>query len=339
MLKIIIFLILFQSVLTAHDLTGTGASFPYKFLKSAFNKYKDHKNIEVKYTPTGSKSGFQSLKNQSVDFAAVDMFLNDDLIKSFPYPNELIHIPICLSGIGIAFNLNEISNINLSAKVISEILIRNITNWNDAKIKELNPNITLPDLEIIVILRQGGSGSTYLLTQYLSKLNAIWNLSFGSSLDINFPGCLFAKDSNQMQTLLTQITGSFGYLAYSYKKPKGFNFASIENIAGNFIKPSTKSISQAANISIPSDTRVSMINTNAQNGYPISSFSWIITYKNQNYKNKSKKNYENLKELLFWITSDGQKHTKITGYSPLPNNVKKISKKIIDSLTFNESKH
>ena len=336
-MKKIIFLVIFlvSTNCFAIDLKGTGATFPYKFLKSAFDSY-EKKNIDTKinYIPSGSKKGYESLKSQSVDFSAVDMYLKDELLKTFPYPNEIIHIPICVSGIGIAYNVKNVGTLNLSAKIISEILIRNITNWNDPEIKKLNPDKQLPNLEIIVILREGGSGSSYLLTQYLSKLNNLWKLTFGELLEIKFPGCILAKNSEQMQKLLSQVPGSFGYLAYSYKDGENFNFAAIENINGHYIKPSTKSISEAANIPLPTDTRISIIDSNSEKGYPLSSFSWIITYKNQNYNTKNLNKYTELKSLLTWIVQNGQSHTEKTGYSPLPQKAKLAAKNVIEQLYF-----
>ncbi len=230
--------------------------------------------------------------------------------------------------------MQDIGELKLSAKLISEILIKNITNWNDKKIQSLNPNIKLPDLEIVVIIRSGGSGSTYLLTKYLSKLNLLWKNSFGTKLEINFPGCLLANNSQQMQKLLSQIPGSFGYIAYSYKDNDKFKFAAVENITGNYIKPSIKTITNSANTKLPNDSRTSLINSNAKNGYPLSSFSWIITYENQNYNNKEKLTHKELKKLLKWLVNDGQQYNKTTGYSPLPENAKKIANNIVNKISY-----
>ena len=336
---ILIFILLSNNYLFSYDLVGTGASFPYQFLKIAFEDYSNKHNLTINYNPTGSKNGFESLKKQEVDFSAVDMFLNDKLINSFPYPKDIIHVPICISGIGIGYNVKNIKNLNLTAKVLSEILIKKITNWNDKKIQKLNPKIKLPNLEIVVILRKGGSGSTYLLTQYLSKLNSLWKLSFGKSLEINFPGCILANNSSHMQKLLSQIPGSIGYVGYSYKKNNNFQFAAIENLRGNFIKPTIDSISNAANITLPKDSRASMINSNSNNGYPISSFSWIITYKNQNYNKRNKQKLIDLQNLLKWLTTDAQKLTTKAGYSPLPNNVREIATNILDTMTYKKIKN
>jgi len=216
---------------------GSGANFPHPFLKEAFDQYSTSMNVSINYTPHGSKNGYIDLKNQEVDFAAVDLFLSDKLINQLPEPRDILHIPITLSGIGIAYSLPNIQDLNLTPTVLAELLIGKITHWNDPKIQALNPNSSLPNLKVIRITREAGSGSTYILTQYLSFLNSAWKQSFGVSSTLEIPGTLRAKNSQEMGELIAQIPGSIGYIGIAYQKLFGLSFAAMQNSAGLFIKP------------------------------------------------------------------------------------------------------
>ena len=328
------------SALTAKtEIIGSGASYPYTFLKDAFKQSDKKHKIKFKYTPNGSKNGFFELKDKKVNFAVVDLFINDKLLATFPKNTEIIHIPVTLSGITIGTHVPGISDIKLTAQIFAEILIQKITNWKDPKIQELNTNLDLPDLEIIPIIRQGGSGSTFILTQYLSFMIPAWKNSYNVDPNLNIPGTLQAYNTQMMKKLLNQIPGSIGYLGFgSVENSDKFSIAHMENLKGDFIKPSLDSISLAATMKIPNDTRVSCIYTDTPNAYPLSSFSWLILDKELSNSFKSKRDAKKFKNFLKWITSDAQSNAKSLNYAPLPENVIKLSSINIDSLTFKTKK-
>ena len=322
--------LLFSSI----NFNGTGASFPFKFYDAIFSDYQDKKNITVTYTPNNSRHGFMALKSQSVDFSGVDLFVNDSLIKTLPEPKQLLHIPTCLGGIGIAFNIDGLNALNLSSKVLSKIILQEITNWSDPAIQGLNPDVSLPDLEIVVITRQGGSGSTFILTQYLSDMHDAWGAQIGTNSSLDLLNTLQAKTTTHMGKLISQIPGSIGYLAYNYGADFSLKFAAIENKSGNFITPNTASVSESANTEIPADARVFCTGTMSKNGYPLSSFSWLILYQEQSYNNRTKKEAKALKKFLKYIVKNGNNYADSLGYAPVPDAAKNVSLSILNTMTF-----
>ena len=331
---LLLILILSSINIYSTHFNSSGASFPYKFLQSSFNSFSEKNNISVHYSTVGSKQGYLDLKNEKVDFSGVDLFLNDTLLSNFPENKEILHIPICLSGIGIAYNIPNVGNIKLTAKIISQILLGQIKTWNHDSIKIINPKLKLPDLDIIVILRDKGSGSTYILTQYLSSLDLSWKNSFGISSTLFIPGTLVARDTSSMGKLISQIPGSFGYIGYSYAKDYNLTFAKVENSAGYFIEPTNKSISKSADIKIPKDARISLTSSSSKFGYPLSSFSWLILYKEQSYNKKTLEDTIQLKSLLTGIVTTEQEKIQDLGYAKLPYSVRQVAIDNINSITY-----
>ena len=186
--------------------------------------------------------------------------------------------------------------------------MQEITNWSDPAIQGLNPDVSLPDLEIVVITRQGGSGSTFILTQYLSDMHDAWGAQIGTNSSLDLLNTLQAKTTTHMGKLISQIPGSIGYLAYNYGADFSLKFAAIENKSGNFITPNTASVSESANTEIPADARVFCTGTMAKNGYPLSSFSWLILYQEQSYNNRTKKEAKALKKFLKYIVKNGNNY-------------------------------
>ncbi len=323
----------FSSVSFA-KISGSGASFPYPFLEEVFKVYKSQHNITVEYKPHGSKNGYLDLKQQNVDFAAIDLYLNDALMEQLPHPTDILHFPITLSAIGMAYSIPGVSNLRLSPELVSEILIGRITHWDAPAIQALNPNIQLPHLKIILITRAKGSGSTYVLTQYLTYLNPAWKSSFGVTAELNIPGTLIAKSSDEVGELLSQIPGSFGYIGTAYQRPYNLSFAAMKNAAGNFVYPSLDSIKEAATLSIPKDGRISCIFTDAPQGYPITSFSWLILYQEQFYQKRSKKHAEKIVHFLKWMITYSPNIADQLRLPSLPENAQQTNQNLLKQLTY-----
>ena len=296
-------------------LNGGGATFPYPLYQKMFQNYKSTTTTIVKYEAIGSGKGYKKLKAEELQFAATDMFFDSKLLSELP--RAVIHIPICLGSVALAYNLPGKPDIQLNSDIISDIFQGTITQWNDPKIQAINPSILLPDLFIVPIHRSDSSGSTFIFTEYLSKTSPDWKEQIGITPTLE--GCMgmAAENSLQAAKMLQQIPGSISYQELSYCLANNQSVAKIQNQKGNYIRPTLASVSQAGNTNLPMDGRISLTNTDSAEGYPIASFSWIVVYKEQNYANQTKAQAEDLVKFLVWMTHDGQKIVEESGYSPL----------------------
>lgn len=309
-----------------------GATFPYPLYQKLFQNYKSSTGVNVKYAPIGSGKGYQQLKSDAYQFSASDMFFDNTLLAELP--RKAIHIPICLGAVAIAYNLPGNPEIQLNSEIISKIYQGEIKKWNDTKIQTINPAVSLPDLLIVPIHRSNSSGTTYIFTEFLSKTNTNWKEEFGitPSLD-SIPG-ISVENSVESAKALHQIVGGITYQELAYCLANNQTVAKIQNQKGNFIKPSVTTISLAGNTQIPADGRISLTNTDNPNGYPISSFSWIILYKDQNYNNQTKQQAQELAKLVWWMTHDGQKLVEESGYSPLHKKTIETIEQILKGLSY-----
>lgn len=314
-------------------LTGAGATFPLPYYNLAFKTYKDSTGIAVTYGGIGSGGGIRSLKDQIVDFAGSDAFLSDKEISEMP--SQTIHIPTCLGAVVLAYNLPEIKELKLNGTIIAGIYLGKITKWNDPQIKAINANISLPDKPINAIYRSDGSGTTYVFSDYLSKVSEDWATQVGSGKALKWPAGLAAKGNPGVAGTISQTEGAIGYIGSEYAFALKIPVALLQNQAGNFITPSTESISAAASIELPSDSRAMITNSPAADAYPISCFTWIIVYKEQAYNNHSRQQAEANVKLLDWMLSDAAQDlsTKVH-YSPLPPAAKQNARLLLQSVTF-----
>lgn len=315
-------------------LTGAGATFPLPYYNLAFKTYKDSTGIAVTYGGIGSGGGIRSLKDQIVDFAGSDAFLSDKEISEMPSP--MIHIPTCLGAVVLAYNLPKIKELKLNGTIIAGIYLGKITKWNDPQIKAINAHISLPDKPINAIYRSDGSGTTYVFSDYLSKVSEDWAVQVGSGKALKWPAGLAAKGNPGVAGTISQTEGAIGYIGSEYAFALKIPVALLQNQAGNFITPGTESISAAASIELPSDSRTMITNSPAADAYPISCFTWIILYKEQAYHNRSRQQAEANVKLMDWILSDAAQNlsTKVH-YSPLPPTAKENARLLLQSVTFN----
>ncbi|MEE0961242.1 MAG: phosphate ABC transporter substrate-binding protein PstS [Bacteroidales bacterium] len=320
-----------QSSQLSDELSGAGATFPLSFYNVVFEEYATKNKTVTSYGAIGSGGGIRNLKDGVVDFAASDAFLTDEEIKTMP---EVIHIPTCMGAVVLAYNLKGVENLNLSSEVIADIFAGNIRKWNDAKIKELNPQASLPDVEIIPVYRSDGSGTTFVFTDYLTKVSKEWETKYGRGKSVNFPIGLAAKGNTGVAGVISNTANTIGYIGSEYAFAQKIPYAGIKNLQGEIILPSTESISKAASGEIPQDTRCSITNSDAKGAYPISCFTWILVYKEQNYSKRDKLQAETTVNLLEYIlSSEAQAIAKDVHYAPLPeklieqcqNNLKQIT--------------
>jgi len=318
-------------------LTAAGASFPYPLYDKMFKNYSQQNDIQINYRPIGSGGGIRQIKNKIVDFAGTDAFIKDKQMKNVD--GNILHIPTCIGAVVVSYNV-DIGNasLKLTSDVLADIFLGNITKWNDPAIKKINPKADLPDQEITVVHRADGSGTTFIFSDYLSKVSNEWRTKVGAGKSLSWPVGLGGKANAGVAGLIKQQPGSIGYVEYIYAKQNNLPVSVIQNKSGNYVSPSVKSCSKAAEIDIPKDTRVTITNTDAPQGYPITSFTWLVLYKEQNYGSNTLKKTQAKLDLLWWMIHDGQKYTKQLDYAPLPENAIKRAEKILKSVTFDGKK-
>ena len=314
-------------------LTAAGATFPMPFYNLAFKKYTKETGLLLTYGGIGSGGGIRSLKDQVVDFGATDAFLSDKDLKENPL--KVVHIPTCIGAVVIAYNLPGVEGIKLSNQLLEDIFMGEITMWNDTKIKEANPTVTFPDMKITVVHRSDGSGTTFIFSDYMSKISSKWEEKVGRGKSLLWPTGIGAKGNPGVAGTISQTKGSVGYIGSEYAFAQNISFAQVQNQSGNYINPTIASISASAKGEIPTDTRIMLTNSLDPDAYPISGFTWIIFYREQAYNARSKAQAEETIKFLEWIISpEAQAVAQSVHYAPLPEKAVELSKEILNSITY-----
>ena len=316
----------------AQELSGAGATFPLPFYNVIFEEFAQKNGDAVAYGGIGSGGGVRNLHDKIVDFAASDAFLTD---KEMSEMNAVIHVPTCMGAVVLAYNLDGVEELNLSGNVIAEIFAGNIKMWNDERLVALNPGVNLPAESIIPVFRSDGSGTTFVFTDYLTKVSPMWKEKYGAGKSVNFPSGQAAKGNPGVAGVIKQTKNSIGYVGSEYAFAQKIPYARIENQRGELVEPTAESISAAASGEIPADTRCSITNSDAEGAYPISTFTWMIIYKEQNYSNRTKEQAVATLDLLKYILSDeAQNITSVVHYAPLPAKAKELSMTNLKFVTY-----
>ncbi len=316
------------------ELLGAGATFPQPLYSKMFDAYNQQYKIKVNYQGIGSGGGINQLIKKTVDFAGTDAFMTEKELQSAGAP--VLHIPTCLGAVVLAYNLPGSPRLNFTPETIAGIFMGTITKWNDPQIASANPGIALPNLTMSPVHRADGSGTTFIFTEYLAKANNAWKEKMGVGKSVNWPaGSIGQKGNPGIAGYVKQTPGAIGYVELLYAIQNKMAYGNVKNKAGKFIEPSLRSVSAAANVKIPDDTNVSLTNTDAAAGYPISGFTWLIFFKEQNYGGKTKERAATLAKLLMWSVGNGQRHVEPLQYAPLSKEAAAKSVKIIGSMTYN----
>ena len=317
----------------AQELSGAGATFPLPFYNAVFEQFAETKGDAVAYGGIGSGGGVRNLRDKIVDFAGSDAFLTE---KEMSQMDPVIHIPTCMGAVVLAYNLEGVEELRLTGEIIADIFAGNIKMWNDERIKSLNPQALLPNEALIPVFRSDGSGTTFVFTDYLTKVSQMWASKFGAGKSVNFPVGQAAKGNPGVASVIKQTRNSIGYVGSEYAFAQKIAYAKIQNQDGEFVAPSSASISAAASGDIPADTRTSITNSATKGAYPISTFTWMIIYKEQNYSDRSKEQAMATLDLIQYILSDeAQKITAFVHYAPLPTKAKEISLANLKTVTYN----
>ena len=316
----------------SQELSGAGATFPLPFYNVVFEQFRQANGDQVAYGGIGSGGGVRNLRDKIVDFAGSDAFLSD---KEMAEMAPVVHIPTCMGAVVVAYNLHGVKELKLSGEVIADIFAGNIKMWNNERIAALNPDIKLPSEVIIPVYRSDGSGTTFVFTDYLTKVSPVWASKYGTGKSVNFPAGQAAKGNPGVAGVIKQTKNSIGYVGSEYAFAQKIPYARIQNLRGEFVLPSSATISAAASGVIPADTRCSITNADAAGAYPISTFTWMIIYKEQNYSDRSKEQAAATLDLLKYILSDEAQHiTSEVHYAPLPAKAKELSMTNLKTVTY-----
>ncbi len=309
------------------SINGAGATFPYPLYSKWFSEYnKQFPDVRINYQSIGSGAGIKQFVSKTVDFGASDAPMKDDELAQAGAP--VLHVPTTLGAVVVSYNLPGVTTeLKFTPEVVAGIFLGQISKWNDAKIKQLNPQINLPDLYITPVYRSDGSGTTAVFTDYLSKVSVEWKKSVGEGKAVKWPAGLGGKGNEGVTGMIKQTPGSVGYVEQVYALTNKLPIGSIKNAAGQFVFPSLEAVTAAADSSLknmPADFRVSITNAAGAKSYPISAFTYILVYKKSETPAA-----KNVKEFLKWSMGKGQDYAKSLSYAPLP---KSLAQKILKSV-------
>ena len=316
------------------NLQGAGATFPNPLYQKWLSEYgKSHPNVRIDYQSIGSGGGVQQLKGQTVDFGASDSPMKDEDLKAAP--GEILHIPTVLGAVVITYNLNGITQpLRFSPEVIADIFLGKIKKWNDPKIAADNSGVNLPANDITVVHRSDGSGTSAVFTDYLSKVSPEWKEKVGTGTSPSWPVGLGGKGNEGVTGQVKSTPNTIGYVELAYAVQNKLPVAELKNASGSFITPSIDTVKAAAAASaanMPDDLRISITNATGPQAYPISSYTYILVYKNQKDAAKGKA----LVDFLWWGIHDGESFAKDLQYAPLPDDIVKRAEAKINSVTAN----
>jgi phosphate transport system substrate-binding protein len=285
-----------------------------------FSKYHDaHPDIQFNYQSIGSGGGIRQVLAGTVDFGASDGPMTDEQLSQAK--TKILHVPTVLGAVVPAYNVSGISGeLKFTPELLAGIFMGRITNWNDKAIASANPGVTFPkDESIVVIHRSDGSGTTYIFTDYLSKVSSDWQGQVGKGTSVKWPVGLGGKGNEGVAGLIRQMQGSIGYIELIYAVQNKIPYGTVKNAAGNFVKASLESVTAAAASvkNMPADFRVSITNAPGKDAYPISSFTWLLIPAQSKDAAKGKI----IADFLNWMVDDGQKMTADLTYAPLPESV------------------
>jgi phosphate transport system substrate-binding protein len=301
-------------------LNAAGATFPYPIYSKWFDLYHtSHSNVQINYQSIGSGGGIRQLLDKTVDFGASDGPMNDDQLKQATVP--ILHFPTVLGAAIPTYNVPGVQgDLNFTPEALSGIFLGKVTKWNDPTITSANPGVKLPGDDIVVVHRADGSGTSYIWTDYLSKVSPEWQSKVGKGTSVNWPVGLGGKGNEGVSAQIQQTPGSLGYVELIYAVQNKLPYGKVKNAAGVFVKADLASVSAAAAEAaktMPDDFRVSITNAEGKAAYPISSFTWLLIP--SKFTDATKRDV--VKDFLKWMMTDGQGYVEALSYAKLPKEV------------------
>ena len=312
----------------AQNINGAGATFPYPIYSRWFNEYsQEHPSVHINYQSIGSGGGIRQVSEGTVDFGATDSPMTDEAISSSKV--KTMHIPTVLGAVVPVYNLKGVTqDLNFSGEVIADIYLGKISKWNDPRIEKDNPGVKFPDAAILPVYRSDGSGTSFIFTDYLSKVSPDFKSKVGAAASVKWPTGIGQKGNEGVAGMVRQAPNSFGYVELIYARGNNMQFGSVKNASGKFIKASTDGVTAAAAAAaktMPADYRVSITNAPGAASYPISSFTWLLIPVKSTDPAKAKA----LADFLGWMLDKGESEAASMTYAPLPKPVQDMVRKSI----------
>ena len=313
-------------------LTGAGATFPNPIYTKWFDAYATAKGVRINYQSIGSGGGIRQFTEGTVDFGATDSPMADSAIARIN--GNVVHLPTVLGAVVVTYNLPGLSApLRFDGATLADILLGKVPRWNDRRIAALNPGIALPDIELIVVHRSDGSGTSFIWTDYLSKVSPEWKSRIGAATSVNWPTGLGGKGNEGVTQQVKQVEGTIGYVELIYALSNNLPVAQVRNAAGNFIEPNLETTSAAAaGLNLPADTdfRVSITNSAGANAYPAASFTWLLVKPDNPDGAKARV----INEFLTWMVGDeAQAMARDLHYAPLPPDIRDLVGRRVTSLS------
>jgi phosphate transport system substrate-binding protein len=312
-------------------INGAGATFPYPIYSKWFDEFhKRNPDVQINYQSIGSGGGIRQLLDGTVDFGASDAPMTDEQLASAKIP--VLHLPTVLGAVVVTFKVTGVEKLRLTPEAVAGIFLGKITRWNDAAIARDNPGVALPNEALVPVHRSDGSGTSYVFTDYLSKVSSEWQSSVGRGPSVNWPVGLGGKGNEGVAGLLQQTPNAIGYVELIYALQNKLTYADIRNRAGEFVRPSVETVTAAAAAAagnMPADFRVSITDPAGKDAYPIASFTWLLVPARIADANKGRA----LKQFLEWMLADGQALAPPLNYAPLPAAVVELERKTLKDIT------
>jgi len=321
--------VLALTTVQAQTLTAAGATFPYPIYSKWFSEYSAaHPGAQINYQSIGSGGGIRQVTSGLVDFGASDMPMTDDMLAKSKV--KLIHLPTVLGAVVPVYNVPGVTDLRFTGTTLAIIYLGKITNWNDAAIAKENPGVKLPDQKIIVVHRSDGSGTSFIFTDYLSKVSKEWDAGPSKGTSPSWPVGVGGKGNEGVAGLVRQLPGSIGYVELIYALQNKISYGDMQNAAGKWVKASIPGVTEAAaGLKFKTDDfRVSITNASGSDAYPISSFTYLLIPVEPNDAAKRKV----LKDLLSWIVKSGESEVSALSYAPLPSDLAQKELSVIYSL-------
>ena len=301
------------------QLNGAGATFPNIIYQDWMLTYNQtHPDVKLNYQSIGSGGGIRQFSDGTVDFGASDAPMSDSAIAAIQ--GNVLHIPTVMGAVVIIYNLQGVTQVvKLTPDVLADIFLGKVTKWNDARLASINPDVTLPAADIIVVHRADGSGTSYAFTDYLSKVSPEWQQKVGKGPSVNWPVGLGGRGSEGVSSTVSQTPGAIGYVELAYATSNKIQFATVRNSSGNWITPTLEAVTAAAagamkDMGPNTDFRVSITNSSGAQAYPISTFTWLLLHKSYSDTAKARA----LVQFVWWAEGEGQAKAPQLGYAPLP---------------------
>jgi phosphate transport system substrate-binding protein len=314
----VIILALTCCALAQTTLNGAGATFPNPIYSKWFSEYHNqHSDVQVNYQPIGSGGGIRQVQAGTVDFGATDGPMSDEQIAASKV--KVLHVPTVLGAVVPAYNIPGVTQeLKFTPEILAGIFLGKISNWSDPALAKVNPDVKFPNQNITVVHRSDGSGTTYIFTDYLSKISSDWQSATGKGTSVKWPVGVGGKGNEGVAGMIRQLPGSLGYIELIYALQNKINYGSVKNSSGQFIKASLDSTTAAAaGVKMPADFRVSITNPPGKTAYPIASFTWLLIPTAPTDKTKGKM----VKDMVLWALDNGEPMAAGLSYAPLPKEV------------------